>query len=202
MPDQSASALLRTLGGVSPVKGRRARATGSRALAQFWFENQLNQRSDPCWSKSSWWFCCWRSRAWAGGLSFERSAAVAASSFRGTPHSPGQGSSHVREAGRGEAPSAAAQPPCSICHRLHAAGAYSTIGPNLDRARPSYRAIVSYVTHGGSPTPRHPTSLQSAGGVLTRRQIENLAAFVYAATHRWRSRCSLDHVLQQHSAAR
>jgi len=58
------------------------------------------------------------------------------------------------------------------------------IGLNLEPARPSYRAIVSYVTHGGSPTPRYPTSMQSSGGVLTTRQIENLAAFVYTATHR------------------
>jgi cytochrome c6 len=77
-----------------------------------------------------------------------------------------------------------AQPACGICHRLQAANAFGTTGPDLDKVKPSYATIIRFVTHGGVPRARYPTPMQTYGGVLTPRQIRDVAAFIYSATHR------------------
>jgi mono/diheme cytochrome c family protein len=76
---------------------------------------------------------------------------------------------------------------CGSCHTLKAAGSHGRDGPNLDQAKPSYARIVDFVTNGRPPTKRWPTGSPGFGGKhreLTRGEIQDVAAFVYLATHR------------------
>ena len=69
---------------------------------------------------------------------------------------------------------------CVQCHTLKAVpSAVGSLGPNLDKARPSYAVIIKFVIHGGGPMPQ----FGGAYGVLSKKQIRNIAAFVYKATH-------------------
>jgi len=65
---------------------------------------------------------------------------------------------------------------CGGCHTLKAAGASGTIGPNLDSLKPEYDVIVHQVENGGGPMPAFKDQ-------LTQKQIDDVAAFVYASTH-------------------
>ncbi len=65
---------------------------------------------------------------------------------------------------------------CGGCHTLKAAGASGTIGPNLDQVKPQLDRIVQQVDKGGGPMP-------AFKGQLTDKQIQDVAAFVYASTH-------------------
>jgi mono/diheme cytochrome c family protein len=65
---------------------------------------------------------------------------------------------------------------CKGCHTLKAAGATGTVGPNLDQLKPAYATIVHQVTNGGDYMP-------AFAGKLSAKQIEDVAAFVYDATH-------------------
>ena len=65
---------------------------------------------------------------------------------------------------------------CVTCHVLKAANGRGTIGPNLDQKRPAYSKIVLRVTNGKSP-------MIAYKGTLTKTQIQDVAAFVYNATH-------------------
>ena len=65
---------------------------------------------------------------------------------------------------------------CVTCHVLKAANGRGTIGPNLDQKKPSYKLIVARVTNGKSP-------MIAFKGTLTTKQIQDVAAFVYNATH-------------------
>ena len=65
---------------------------------------------------------------------------------------------------------------CSGCHTLKAAGATGTVGPNLDQLKPPLARIVLQVNKGGGPMP-------AFKGKLTDKQIQDVAAFVYASTH-------------------
>ena len=65
---------------------------------------------------------------------------------------------------------------CSTCHALKAANARGTIGPNLDQKKPAYKLIILRVTNGKSP-------MIPFKGTLTTAQIQDVAAFVYNATH-------------------
>jgi mono/diheme cytochrome c family protein len=60
---------------------------------------------------------------------------------------------------------------CSSCHTLAAAHASGQVGPNLDRLRPPYGAVVAQVTNGGGVMPAYK-------GKLSTRQIRDVAAFV------------------------
>jgi mono/diheme cytochrome c family protein len=81
---------------------------------------------------------------------------------------------------------------CSSCHTLKAAKSSGRDGPNLDKAKPSYARIVEVVSKGSSPSRRWPTGMPHysaqggplRAGDLTKAEIQNVAAFVYAATHR------------------
>jgi mono/diheme cytochrome c family protein len=76
---------------------------------------------------------------------------------------------------------------CGSCHTLKAAGSTGRSGPNLDKAKPSYARIVDFVTKGRPATKRWPTGSPGFGGPhgeLTKAEIADIAAFVYAATHR------------------
>jgi cytochrome c6 len=65
---------------------------------------------------------------------------------------------------------------CVSCHTLKAAGATGTVGPNLDQLKPPYARIVLQVTNGGKIMPPFK-------GRLSSKQIHDVAAFVYTATH-------------------
>ena len=65
---------------------------------------------------------------------------------------------------------------CGGCHTLKAAGSTGTVGPNLDQLKPPLDRIVVQVENGGGPMP-------AFKGQLTDKQIQDVAAYVYASTH-------------------
>jgi cytochrome c6 len=65
---------------------------------------------------------------------------------------------------------------CNSCHTLKAAGATGTVGPNLDNLKPDEARVVRQVTNGGAIMP-------AFKGKLTPKQIQDVAAFVFASTH-------------------
>jgi mono/diheme cytochrome c family protein len=65
---------------------------------------------------------------------------------------------------------------CGACHTLKAAGATGTVGPNLDQLKPTYDKILHQVEVGGGPMP-------AFKGSLSTKQIQDVAAFVFASTH-------------------
>ena len=76
---------------------------------------------------------------------------------------------------------------CGSCHTLKAARSTGRDGANLDNAKPGYAKIVEFVTKGSTPTRRWPTGMPGFGGrhaELTKAEIQDIAAFVYNATHR------------------
>jgi cytochrome c553 len=65
---------------------------------------------------------------------------------------------------------------CAGCHTLKAAGSHGNVGPNLDQLKPPLARIVHQVEVGGGPMP-------AFKGRLSGKQIQDVAAFVYASTH-------------------
>ena len=54
------------------------------------------------------------------------------------------------------------------------------VGPNLDRVKPrvSYAIVVASVTNGLPETPVYPTNMVAWNNVLTKAQIQDVAAYV------------------------
>jgi mono/diheme cytochrome c family protein len=75
---------------------------------------------------------------------------------------------------------------CGSCHTLKAAGTTGRDGPNLDKSKLSYAAIVAVVTKGRNPSKKWPTGMPGygKGSELSKLAIRDLAAFVYGATHK------------------
>jgi mono/diheme cytochrome c family protein len=75
---------------------------------------------------------------------------------------------------------------CGSCHTLKAAGSKGRDGPNLDKSKPSYAAIVAIVTKGRNPSKKWPTGMPGYGkrSELSKLAIRDVAAFVYSATHK------------------
>jgi cytochrome c6 len=69
---------------------------------------------------------------------------------------------------------------CNACHTLKEAGAQGTIGPNLDTVSLPFATIVSVVTNGKNGSAG---SMPPLKGTLSTTQIQDVAAFVYAAEH-------------------
>ncbi|HEY3181498.1 MAG TPA: c-type cytochrome [Gaiellaceae bacterium] len=67
---------------------------------------------------------------------------------------------------------------CNGCHTLKAANATGNIGPNLDQAKPSEALIRTRVEHGKGAMPAFGDS-----GQLSKKQIDDVVAFVYQSTH-------------------
>ena len=65
---------------------------------------------------------------------------------------------------------------CGSCHTLAAAGAHGTAGPNLDADPPGVDLVLDRVTNGQGAMP-------SFKGRLSEQQINDVAAYVVAATH-------------------
>jgi len=78
---------------------------------------------------------------------------------------------------------------CGVCHRLKAATTVGTIGPNLDRVSLTQATIVKAITYGGASVmtkvqvARHETRMVAYKDVLTPKQIADIAAYVFRATH-------------------
>jgi len=64
---------------------------------------------------------------------------------------------------------------CIACHTFKAGGGKGTIGPNLDQKKPGYKLAVLRVTNGKGVMPSFKTT-------LTKTQIQDVAAFIYATT--------------------
>jgi len=60
---------------------------------------------------------------------------------------------------------------CVGCHTLADAGATGTVGPNLDKAKPSADLVATRVTNGKGPMPPFK-------GQLSDQQIQDVAAYV------------------------
>jgi mono/diheme cytochrome c family protein len=76
---------------------------------------------------------------------------------------------------------------CSSCHILKAAGSTGRDGPNLDSQKESYNGLVAAITKGHVPSKRWPEGMPRYGGksaLLPAADIRDIAAFVYASTHR------------------
>jgi mono/diheme cytochrome c family protein len=65
---------------------------------------------------------------------------------------------------------------CFGCHTLKDAGATGNVGPNLDQSKPEKSLILDRVTNGKAPMP-------AFKGQLTDKQIADVVAYVYSATH-------------------
>ena len=65
---------------------------------------------------------------------------------------------------------------CGGCHTLKAAGSSGAVGPNLDSLKPDYDRVVHQVENGGGTMPAFKDQ-------LTHKQIDDVAAYVYASTH-------------------
>ena len=63
---------------------------------------------------------------------------------------------------------------CGTCHVLKAAGSVGTVGPNLDKSKFALSQIVNIVTKGKGTMPPQ-------GGVLSSKQIQDVANFVYSS---------------------
>jgi cytochrome c oxidase subunit 1 len=64
---------------------------------------------------------------------------------------------------------------CGGCHTLAAADASGTVGPNLDRTKPSLALVLQRVTDGKGTMPAFKSQ-------LTEKQISDVAAFVVGST--------------------
>lgn len=67
-----------------------------------------------------------------------------------------------------------AQPSCTVCHTLKAAGATGTVGPSLDELKPDLDQVLSAVRTGVGVMP-------AFNDKLTVEQIEAVARFVSGA---------------------
>lgn len=65
---------------------------------------------------------------------------------------------------------------CSGCHTLKDAGATGNVGPNLDQLKPAEATVQHQVENGGGVMP-------AFKGQLSQKQIDDVAAYVFKATH-------------------
>lgn len=78
---------------------------------------------------------------------------------------------------------------CGLCHKLREAKTAGTIGPDLDKVSLTQAVIIKAITYGGSSVmpkaqaAKYPTQMVAYKNVLTRKQIQDISAYVYKATH-------------------
>jgi mono/diheme cytochrome c family protein len=78
---------------------------------------------------------------------------------------------------------------CGLCHKLKDAKTMGTIGPNLDKVTLTEPLIIKAITYGGSSVmtkaqvAKYPTQMVAYKNVLSKKQIQDIAAYVYKATH-------------------
>ena len=66
---------------------------------------------------------------------------------------------------------------------MKATGSFSYVGPNLDKVEPPYATIVKFVTSGHAPTAKYSTGMPGFSPAWSKKQIADVAAFVYSSTH-------------------
>lgn len=64
---------------------------------------------------------------------------------------------------------------CGGCHTLKAAGSTGTVGPDFDYLKPTQEDVAATVPGGSDVMPAFPS--------LSKKQLDDLAAFVYKSTH-------------------
>jgi mono/diheme cytochrome c family protein len=71
---------------------------------------------------------------------------------------------------------------CGTCHTLAVAGTHGSIGPNLDKVKPTYACVLKQVTNGGAvkaPCPAIAGAIMpSFAHTLSPAQIQSVAKFV------------------------
>jgi mono/diheme cytochrome c family protein len=78
---------------------------------------------------------------------------------------------------------------CGVCHKLKDAKTAGTIGPDLDKVKLPEATIAKAVALGGgavmtkAQAAKYPTQMSPYRNVLSPRQIADVAAYVYKATH-------------------
>jgi mono/diheme cytochrome c family protein len=78
---------------------------------------------------------------------------------------------------------------CGVCHRLREAKTVGVIGPNLDKVPLPEATIVKAITLGGASVmtkaqvAKYSTQMTAYRNVLSKKQIADIAAYVYKATH-------------------
>ena len=78
---------------------------------------------------------------------------------------------------------------CGLCHRLKDAKTVGTIGPDLDKVTLTQPVIVKAITYGGSSVmtraqvAKYPTQMVAYKNVLSKKQIDDIAAYIFKATH-------------------
>ena len=67
---------------------------------------------------------------------------------------------------------------CGSCHMLASAGVVeaSGEGPDLDTSKKTYTQMINQITKGGG-------DMSPYGKLLTKAQIQDLAAFIYKSAH-------------------
>ena len=78
---------------------------------------------------------------------------------------------------------------CGLCHRLKDAKTVGTIGPDLDKVTLTQPVIAKAITYGGSSVmtkaqvAKYSTQMVAYKNVLSKKQIQDIAAYVFKATH-------------------
>jgi mono/diheme cytochrome c family protein len=78
---------------------------------------------------------------------------------------------------------------CGVCHKLRDAKTVGVIGPNLDKVPLPEATIVKAITLGGASVmtkaqvAKYSTQMTAYRNVLSKKQIADIAAYVYKATH-------------------
>ncbi len=78
---------------------------------------------------------------------------------------------------------------CGVCHKLRDAKTAGVIGPDLDKVRLPEATIAKAITLGGesvmtrAQAARYSTQMTAYKNVLSKKQIADIAAYVYKATH-------------------
>jgi len=103
----------------------------------------------------------------AGAAGHETTAAQTTTAAPSTPSTKGDAT-----AGKAVFTSAG----CTTCHTLKDAGATGQVGPNLDQLKPPEDRIRTQVVNGGGRMP-------AFKGQLSAKQIDDVAAYVFTATH-------------------
>ncbi len=73
---------------------------------------------------------------------------------------------------------------CTACHTLANAKSHGTVGPNLDKLKPSMKLVVKQVTNGGGGMP-------SFGGRLSKTKITAVATYVSSVAGKGKSTTSV-----------
>jgi cytochrome c6 len=73
---------------------------------------------------------------------------------------------------------------CTSCHTLANAKSHGTVGPNLDKLKPSMKLVVHQVTNGGGGMP-------AFGGRLSKTKITAVATYVSSVAGKGKSTTSV-----------